>query len=113
MLKHIQTDIVAAPRSTEEIEHIVVMERLHRYNHGLPCGAVALRRHLRAEAILHPLPSVRHIRRILIQYGLTYGRTGWYDGEDLDWLPASARVPDARRKHFSMTDCRQRQARHG
>ena len=108
MPTYTQADIVAAPRSSEEVEQIVVMERLHRYNHGLPCGAVALRRHLREEASLHPLPSVHHIRQILIQYGLTHGRTGWYEGEQLDWLPASARVPDARRKHFSMTDCRQR-----
>ncbi len=108
MPNHTQADIVAAPQSSEEVEHIVVMERLHRYNHGLPCGAVALRRHLQEEAILHPLPSVRHIKKILTQYGLTHCRTGWYEGEQLDWLPASARVPDTRRKHFSMTDCRQR-----
>ena len=108
MSNHTETNIAATPRSSEEVEHIVVMERLHRYNHGLPCGAVALRRHLQEEALLHPLPSVRHIGQILTQYGLTHGRTGWYEGEQLDWLPASARIPDARRKHFSMTDYRQR-----
>jgi len=108
MPNNTEAKIVATPRSSEEVEHIVVMERLHRYNHGLPCGAVALRRHLREEALLHPLPSARHIRQILTQYGLTHGRTGWYEGEQLDWLPASARVTDARRKHFSMTDYRQR-----
>lgn len=99
-----QVDIMAAPRSSEAVEHIIVMERLCRYNHGWLCGALALRRHLQGEAILHPLPSVRHIRRILTQYGLTHGRTGWYEGEQLDWLPTSARVPDAGRKHSSMTD---------
>ena len=99
-----QANIVAMPRSSEEVEHIVVMERLHRYNHGLPCGAGTLRQHLREEIGLHPLPSVRRISQILSQYGLTHGRTGWYEGEELDWLPASARVPEARRKHFSMTD---------
>ena len=108
MPNHTQADLAAAPRSSEEVEHIVVMERLHRYNHGLSCGAVALRRHLREEALLHPLPSVRHISQILTQYGLNHRRTGWYEGEQLDRLPASARVPDARRKHFSMTDCRHR-----
>jgi len=108
MLNHTEATIVATPRSSEEVEHIVVMERLHRYKHGLPCSAVALRRHLQKKALLHPLPSVRHIRQILTQYGLTHGRTGWYEGEQLDWLPASARVPDARRKHFSMTDCHRR-----
>ena len=41
-------EIAVAPQSSEEVEHIVVMERLHRYNHGLPCGAVALHRHLQA-----------------------------------------------------------------
>ncbi|MFN2352847.1 MAG: hypothetical protein ABR497_12980, partial [Kiritimatiellia bacterium] len=53
---------------------------------------------------LHPLPSVRRISEILSLYGLTHGRTGWYAGEQLDWLPASARVPQARRKHFSMIE---------
>jgi hypothetical protein len=104
MPERTEANIVAAPRSSEEVEHIVVMERLHRYNHGLPCGAVALRSHLQAEAILRPLPSVRHIRRILTLYGLTHGRTGWYEEEHLDWLPASAQVPVQQRKHFSMAD---------
>jgi len=103
-----QANIAAAPRSTEEVEHIVVMERLHRYNHGLPCGAVALHRQLREDATLHPLPSARRIRQILTQYGLTHGRTGWYAGEELARLPASARVPEAQRKHFSMTAYRHR-----
>ena len=107
MPNHIKTDIVAAPRSPEEIEQLVVMERLHGYNHGRPCGVVALRRHLEQEVGLQPLPSVRRIRQILTQYGLTHGRTGWYEGEELDWLPASARVPEEQRKHFSMTGCRQ------
>jgi|GEM_PF-978527 len=108
MPNHTQANIVAVPRSSEEVEHIVVLERLHRYNHGLPCGAATLRRHLREEISLHPLPSVRRIGQILTQYGLTHGRTGWYEGEELDWLPASARIPKVQRKHFSMTDCCQR-----
>ena len=108
MPNHTQANNVVAPRSFEEVEHLVVMEQLHRYNHGLPCSVGALRRHLREGISLHPLPSVRRIRQILTQYGLTHGRTGWYDGEALDWLPASARVPEAQRKHFSMTDDRHR-----
>jgi hypothetical protein len=104
MSKRTEANIVSAPRSSEEVEHIVVMERLHRYNHGLPCGAGALHRHLQEDALLHPLPSVRRIGNILTRYGLTHGRTGWYEGEQLDWLPASARVPVERRKHFSMAD---------
>lgn len=100
--------IVVAPRSSEEVEHLIVMERLRRYNHGLPCGAGVLHRHLQAEGLLHPLPSVRHIGNILTRHGLTHGRTGWYEEEQLDWLPASAQIPDQRRKHFSMSDGRQR-----
>jgi len=97
-----QSYIAAAPRSSEEIEHIVVMERLHRYNHGLPCGADALYQHLRDEPGMQPMPSARCIHRILTLYGLTHGRTGWYEGEELDWLPESARVPETRRKHYSV-----------
>ena len=108
MPERTEVNIVAAPRSSEEVEHIVVMERLQRYNHGLPCGAGALHRHLQAQALLHPVPSVRRIGNILTRYGLTHGRTGCYEGEQLDWLPTSARIPDQRRKHFSMTDCCQR-----
>jgi hypothetical protein len=104
MPKHTQADNAAAPRSPEEVEHIVVLERLHRYNYGLPCGAAVLRRHLRDDATLHPLPSVRRISQILTVYGLTHGRTGWYEGEELDWLPASARVPKAQRRHLSLID---------
>lgn len=104
MAKQTEAHIVAAPRPSEEVEHIVVMERLHRYNHGMPCGAGALHQYLQEEAVLHPLPSVRRIGNILTRYGLTHGRTGWYEGEQLDWLPASARVAVERRKHFSMAD---------
>ncbi len=108
MPERTEANIVAALRSSEEIEYIVVMERLHRYNRGLPCGAGALHRHLQSEAHLQPLPSVRRIGNILNRYGLTHGRTGSYEGEQLDWLPTSARVADERRKHCSMTDCCQR-----
>ena len=99
-----QADNAAAPRSPEEVEYIVVLERLHRYNYGLPCGAAALRRHLRDDASLHPLPSVRRISQILTVYGLSHGRTGWHEGEELDWLPASAHVPEAQRRHLSLID---------
>lgn len=104
MAKPTEQNIVAEPRSSEEVEHIVVMERLHRYNHGLPCGADALHRHLQAETLLYPLPSVRRIGNILTQYGLTHGRTGCYQAEQVDWLPAFAEVPGKRIKHFSMID---------
>lgn len=100
-----QASIAPVARSTGAIEHIVVMKRLHRYNHGRPYGAGALHRELQKEGI-YPLPSVRRISQILRQYGMTHGRTGWYEGDELDWLAPSARVPEARRKYFSMTDYR-------
>ena len=85
-------------RSPEEVEQIVVLERLHLYNRGLPCGAAALRRHLGDQGGVSPLPSVHRIGRILTRYGLTYGRTGWYEGDEPDWLPAAARIPIAERR---------------
>ena len=60
-----------------QIEQIVVMERLHLYNHGLPCGAKAIRRILEREG-LEPLPSLSTIGRILSRNYLTHNRTGYY-----------------------------------
>ena len=85
-------------RSIEEVEQIVVMEQLHRYNHGLACGTATLHRHLRNQCCLQPLPSVSLISQILTRYGLTHGRTGWYKGEEPSWLPASARIPINKRR---------------
>lgn len=65
-----------------DIEQIVVMERLHLYNHGLPCGARAIRRKLDSENV-EPLPSVTTIGRILSRNYLTHNRTGYYP-EDYD-----------------------------
>ena len=87
-----------ARRSPQEIEWIVVIERMHLYNQGLPCGAAALRRYLREHDGVQPLPSVRQIGQVLTRYGLTYGRTGWYEGEDLDRLPVAAQIPEAERR---------------
>lgn len=61
----------------EQIEQIVVMERLHLYNRGLPCGAQAIYKILEWEGI-RPLPSVSTIKRILSRNCLTHGRTGYY-----------------------------------
>jgi hypothetical protein len=64
----------------QEFESAIVFERLHLYNRQKPCGAVALRRHLRylgAEKI----PSVSTIQRILSKHCLTNKRTGYYPGE--------------------------------
>ena len=77
--------------SPEEVEQIVVMVRLEQYNRGLPCGARALRRRLDEFYHLKPLPSVTAIGRILARNGLTYARTGWYEGDVPEWLPASAK----------------------
>jgi hypothetical protein len=65
------------PWSVQEIEQVVIMERLHRYNHGLPCGAAALRGRLREHYNVRPLPSAGWIGRVLARCGLTHGRTGW------------------------------------
>jgi hypothetical protein len=68
--------------TSEEIEQIVVMERLRLYNRGLSCGALAIRRNLIKEGI-EPLPSVSTIGRILSRNYLTHRRTGYYP-EDYD-----------------------------
>jgi len=60
-----------------EIEQIVIMERLHLYNRGIPCGAQPIRKRLQQEGIC-PLPSLSTIKRILTRHGLTHGRTGHY-----------------------------------
>jgi len=60
-----------------EIEQIVIMERLHLYNRGIPCGPQAICKRLQQEGIC-PLPSLSTIKRILTRHGLTHGRTGNY-----------------------------------
>jgi putative transposase len=72
----------STPRSPEDVEAIVVMVRLERYNRNQPCGADALRKRLNAFYHLKPLPSARKIGRILARHGLTHQRTGRYPGED-------------------------------
>ncbi len=66
-------------RSPEEIEQIVVMQRLGLYNRGQSCGAKAIRESLDEHLDVRPLPSERTIGRILDRQGLTHGRTGWYE----------------------------------
>ena len=61
----------------KDIEQIVVMQRLRLYNHGLPCGAQAIRRNLTKQGI-EPLPSLSTIGRILSRNYLTHRRTGLY-----------------------------------
>ena len=64
-----------------EIEQLIVWERLHLYNRGLPCGAIAIRQRLEQQEI-RPLPLVRSIHRILSRNGLTHRRTGFYPDSD-------------------------------
>lgn len=61
----------------EEIEKIVVIERLHLYNRGLSYEAQAISRVLNHKKI-RPLPSVRTINPILKRNCLTHRRTGHY-----------------------------------
>ena len=67
--------------SRAEIEQIIVLERLHLYNRGIPCGAKAIRKLLDQQGV-RPLPSVSTIKRILSRNCLTYGRTGSYPGDE-------------------------------
>ena len=73
------TDVSSFSRA--DIEQIVVMERLHLYNRGIPCGAQAIRNLLDQEGV-QPLPSLSTIKRILSRNCLTYGRTGYYPGDE-------------------------------
>ena len=61
----------------EEVEQVIVSERLHLYNRMKPCGATALRQHLYGLEVT-PLPSISTIGRILAKHCLTHGRTGYY-----------------------------------
>ena len=64
----------------QEIVEIVKMIRLDLYNRGLHCGASAIKKEMEAENI-EPMPSESTIGRILSLNGLTYGRTGFCEGE--------------------------------
>ena len=81
--------------SPEEVKQIVVMVRLELYNRGLPCGPNVLRKRLNQREVLRPLPSEQTIAHILARNGLTYGRTGWYEGDDIPALP-DRRIADKR-----------------
>lgn len=75
-------------RPPKEVEQIVVMVRLELYNRGLPCGPKILRRRLDEHEALKPLPSERTIARILARNGLTYGRSGLYEGDEPEDMPS-------------------------
>ena len=63
--------------SLEQVEQIIVSERLHLYNRMKPCGAAALRQHLHNLEVT-PVPSTSTIGRILAKHCLSHGRTGYY-----------------------------------
>jgi hypothetical protein len=63
--------------SKHEIEQIIVLERLHLYNLGCPCGPLTIQHQLLLQNV-HPLPSLSTIKRTLNRHGLTHRRTGLY-----------------------------------
>ena len=60
-----------------EIEEIVAMVRLNRYNRGRTYGANAIIHEMESMGV-RPLPSLRTIARILSRLGFTHGRVGHY-----------------------------------
>jgi len=69
--------IYPVPLTQEELEEVIVFERLDLYNHGKPCGAQSLLLHLKNIGV-EPLPSAGKVGKILAKRFLTYGRTGYY-----------------------------------
>jgi len=86
-----EANALSPSSSPNEVEQLVVLVRLELYNRGCPCGPVALRQRLEEHYHLRPLPSERTIARMLARNGLTHGRTGWYDGDDPQDVPPSAK----------------------
>lgn len=64
----------------DEMEEMVVSERLYLYNRSLPCGAKALKNRLEQWGIDN-VPSLATINRILGRNYLTNNRTGYYQGD--------------------------------
>jgi hypothetical protein len=60
-----------------EIEEIVAMVRLDRYNRGRTHGADVIYQEMESMGV-RPLPSLRTIARILSRLGFTHGRVGHY-----------------------------------
>ena len=60
-----------------EIEEIIAMVRLSRYNRDRNHGANAILQEMQSMGV-RPLPSIRTIARILSRLGFTHGRTGHY-----------------------------------
>jgi len=88
MTRHYET---ARLHTAQEVEDIIISVRLSLYNQAVSCGPAAVRRTMDTLYNVQPLPSERAISRILAKNGLTYGRTGWYEGDEPEWLPESAK----------------------
>ena len=70
-------------RTNNRTEQVVTFIRLHLYNRGVCCGARAIQRRMQ-EQHEPTIPSLTTIQKILARQGLTYGRTGFYPGEEDD-----------------------------
>ncbi len=68
-------------RTKEEIEKMVIFVRLELYNMDLPCGSASIRKKMEKYGEVE-IPSERTISRIMARQGLTYQRTGWYEGDE-------------------------------
>lgn len=68
-------------RTKEEIEEVVIFVRLELYNEGLSCGPASIRKKMEEYGEVK-IPSERTISRIMARQGLTYQRTGWYEGDE-------------------------------
>lgn len=81
--EYLEDDLILRPTAPmsahERMDMTIIMERIHLYNAGGPCGTVAIRRALYEQEDISPVPSVSRISAVLRDYGLTYGHLGWDD----------------------------------
>jgi hypothetical protein len=92
------------PCTQQEVEQIVVLVRLELHNASVRCGPKAIRERMESFYHVVPLPSTRTVARILARNGLTYGRTDWYEGDEPEWVPGSARRPRGRGQRNCFTN---------
>lgn len=64
----------------EELEQMIVSERLYLYNRNMQCGAKALKNRLEQWGIEN-VPALSTINKILHKNCLTNNRTGYYPGD--------------------------------
>jgi len=80
-------------RTSVEIEEIVQLVRLELYNAAQFCGAQAIRWRLE-DLVVHPVPSLRTIGRILARHELTHRRTGRYEPKGVSYPKLDAVRPN-------------------